>query len=110
VAPGDQFHRQVLALGADGQAALETVVVGVVGLGGTGSIVAARLAHLGVRDLVFVDRDRVETSNLPRIVGANGEDVDTPKVKVAARYASRLGASVCVGRVSVAATTSASRR
>jgi molybdopterin-synthase adenylyltransferase len=94
VAPGDRFHRQVLALGADGQAALQTIVVGVVGLGGTGSIVAAQLAHLGVRDLVFVDGDRVETSNLPRIVGASGEDVDTPKVKVAARYASRLGASV----------------
>lgn len=86
------FARQQLALGAHGQAQLRTLRVAVVGLGGVGSIVAMQLAHLGVGGLVLIDGDRVESSNLSRIVGATPSDVGTSfKVNVADRYARATG-------------------
>lgn len=59
--------------------------IGIVGLGGTGSVVAQQLAHLGVPDLLLVDPDVVEPSNLNRLVGAAIGDVGLPKADVAAR-------------------------
>jgi molybdopterin/thiamine biosynthesis adenylyltransferase len=86
------FSRQKLALGEFGQARLRHLRVGVVGLGGTGALVSMQLAHLGVGELVLIDGDLVEESNLSRIVGVRRDDVGrTHKVDVAARYAEELG-------------------
>jgi molybdopterin/thiamine biosynthesis adenylyltransferase len=79
------YDRQVLALGAEGQRRVEKAVVGIVGLGGLGSIIAQQLSHLGVRSFVFVDDDRVERSNLNRLVGATARDVGHLKAELAAR-------------------------
>jgi hypothetical protein len=84
------FGRQTLALGAAGQAALRGLRVGVVGLGGTGSAVSAQLAHLGLGSLVLIDGDRVEASNVPRIIGATKADIGKLKVEITARYARGL--------------------
>src|SRR5206468_2418513 len=86
------FARQELALGARGQGELRGIRVGVVGLGGIGSLVSLQLAHLGVGELVLVDGDVVEASNLSRVAGATRDDVGrTLKVDVAARYAESVG-------------------
>jgi molybdopterin-synthase adenylyltransferase len=93
----DRFARQVLALGADGQRALRGLRVGVVGLGGVGSVVCAQLVHLGVDEIIAVDGDRVEASNVSRILGVHGSDVDAIfKTEVACRYASLTGLPVRV--------------
>ena len=85
------FARQRLALGADGQAVLRALHVAIVGLGGTGSVVLTQLAHLGVGRLTLVDGDRVEASNVSRVVGATRRDAGTAmKVDVAARYVEQL--------------------
>ena len=94
VEPDERFARQVLAIGADGQRLLQGLRVGVVGLGGIGSIVAAQLVHLGIGAAVFVDGDRVEASNVSRVVGVRNGDVGvTSKVEVARRYACELGSA-----------------
>lgn len=86
------FDRQVLALGQHGQASLERLHVGVVGLGGTGSVCLAQLAHLGVGEITLVDADIVESTNVSRIIGASVQDAGrTPKVDVACRYLESLG-------------------
>lgn len=86
------WGRQKLALGPDGQATLANLHVGVVGLGGTGSVVLVQLAHLGVGRITLVDGDRVEASNISRIIGATRQDTAVAwKVDVAARYATGLG-------------------
>lgn len=91
------FDRQRLALGSHGQQVLRDLHVGIVGLGGTGSICFAQLAHLGVGKITIVDGDLVEDSNVSRIVGATTGDVGrTPKVEVAARYAASLALGTCV--------------
>jgi hypothetical protein len=82
----DQHDRQVRAFGPDGQRALQRLHVGIVGLGGTGSIVAQQLVHLGVRDFVLIDPDVVEETNLNRLANAAPTDVGKAKVDIAARY------------------------
>jgi molybdopterin/thiamine biosynthesis adenylyltransferase len=79
----ERFDRQVRAFGPDGQATLEAICVGIVGLGGTGSVVAQQLAHLGVKRYVLIDPDLLERTNLNRVVGAKMSDVGKPKVDVA---------------------------
>lgn len=86
------FARQKLALGEEGQAKLRSLRVGIIGLGGIGSLISMQLAHLGVGELVLVDGDIVEVSNLSRIVGSCQNDVgQSYKVDVAARYIDHLG-------------------
>ena len=60
--------------GQAGQSRLSLAHVGVVGLGGIGSLVVEYLARLGVGHFSLVDDDRVEKSNLSRIVGASAID------------------------------------
>lgn len=81
----EQYDRQVRAFGAEGQQVLRSIRVAIVGLGGTGSVVAQQLAHLGVCDYTLVDPDTVETTNLNRLVGATPSDVGAHKVAVARR-------------------------
>ena len=86
------FDRQALALGEAGQRALRSLHVAIVGLGGTGSVAFAQLVHLGVGRITIIDADRVEHSNVSRIIGATAPDSGvTRKVDVAVRYAASLG-------------------
>lgn len=81
-----EFDRQIRAFGRLGQNRLANLTVAVVGLGGTGSLVAQQLAHLGVRRFLLVDPDIVEVSNLNRLANATKVDVGRPKTEVAHRY------------------------
>ncbi|HSI28259.1 MAG: ThiF family adenylyltransferase [Methylophilus sp.] len=94
----DKFDRQVRAFGIDGQKVLSSLKVVIVGLGGTGSVVAMQLAHLGITDFTLVDPDVVEVTNLNRLVGACPKDVGTPKVNVAASRIRELNSecSLCL--------------
>jgi molybdopterin-synthase adenylyltransferase len=93
---GAEYDRSVRAFGAEGQAAIAALRFGIVGVGGTGSIVAEQLAHLGAQRVVFLDPDRVERTNLNRLVGASRGSVGQPKVEVAAQHfrAIRSGAQI----------------
>ena len=93
LAPSESwFDRQALALGDAGQRILRGLNLAIVGLGGTGSVAFVQLAHLGVGRITIIDGDRVEDSNVSRIIGATTQDAGaTTKVDLAARYAARLG-------------------
>jgi molybdopterin-synthase adenylyltransferase len=79
----ERFDRQVRAFGESGQRCLERQKVAIIGLGGTGSIIAEQLSHLGIRSFILIDPDVIEITNLNRIVGATLEDVGRAKVDVA---------------------------
>ncbi len=92
----EQYDRQVRALGPEGQRMLQGVKVAIVGLGGTGSVVAQQLAYLGVRDYVLIDPDSVEPTNLNRLVGATHNDIGLGKADMAARLISSVNpAATC---------------
>lgn len=84
-----EYDRQVRMFGAAGQAILSHAKIAVVGLGGVGSLVAEYLARLGIGELVLIDSDHIEDTNLSRVVGANSADVEArlSKVEIAARHA-----------------------
>lgn len=79
----EAFERQVRAFGSEGQRRLQSLRVGVIGLGGTGSAVVQQLALLGVGNFLLLDPDVVEASNLNRLFGASGNSVGQAKVDVA---------------------------
>ncbi len=82
---GPSLAREALFIRKDIRQALAGVRVGIVGLGGTGSLVAQMLSHLRVGEVVLVDHDSMEASNLSRVVISRDSDVGKPKVSVAAR-------------------------
>lgn len=93
----ETYDRQVRAFGDAGQAAISRLRVGIVGVGGTGSVVVQQLAHLGVQRFALIDPDNVEQTNLNRLVGAEPPDVGRPKVAIAARQVARIRPSAsCV--------------
>jgi molybdopterin-synthase adenylyltransferase len=93
----DDLDRQLLAIGARGQAALRASTIAVVGLSGGGSHVAQQLIHAGVGTLVAIDFDRIDERNLRRVVGAVRSDVDvTKKVAIPVRLAQAIRPDVSV--------------
>lgn len=86
----NRFDRSVRAFGTEGQTTLAGLCVGIIGLGGLGSIVAEQLAHLGVKKFILLDPDRIEETNLNRVVGATRSNLDRLKVDVAADLIQRI--------------------
>ncbi|MXX20193.1 MAG: 4-methyl-5(B-hydroxyethyl)-thiazole monophosphate biosynthesis protein [Cenarchaeum sp. SB0661_bin_35] len=82
----DRYSRQVMLphIGYEGQLKLRNAKVCVVGTGGLGNPITARLAAMGVGTLRIVDRDVIETSNLHRQTMFTPDDVGRIKVEVAA--------------------------
>ena len=66
----DRFDRQIrfAPLGRTGQERIESARVVLIGCGALGGVLAQTLARAGVGELVLVDRDIVELTNLPRQV------------------------------------------
>jgi molybdopterin-synthase adenylyltransferase len=85
-----RFARQVLALGGQGQAALARLRVGLVGLGGLGSHVYVQAKYLGIQTVICIDPDRIEESNLSRLMYANHSDLGRAKVDVAVEWGARV--------------------
>jgi molybdopterin/thiamine biosynthesis adenylyltransferase len=110
------YDRQARLFGDRGQNLLAGRRVAVIGLGGAGSLICEYLARLGVGELVLIDPDRIETSNLSRVVGSRridawpwltdtrrpgwvrviGDTLSTPKVNIAARVARQASNTVKV--------------
>ncbi|MGB5102532.1 MAG: ThiF family adenylyltransferase [Steroidobacteraceae bacterium] len=88
-APKNLYDRQILLFGAAGQERLADATVGVIGAGGAGSLIIEYLARLGIGRVVVADPDRLEPSNLSRVVGARARDArqQNTKVSIAQRVA-----------------------
>lgn len=54
----------------------------VIGVSGTGSIVAEQLARLGVGEIILIDFDRLEEGNLNRILNSSLLDIGSLKVEM----------------------------
>jgi len=108
----ERHDRLVRGFGIEAHARLRRTTVGVVGCGGGGSHVVQQLAYLGVGQLILVDADNVEETNLNRLVGAfppppsrsgldrllgrRKGDVGKPKVAVMERMARAVDPTIVV--------------
>ena len=70
-----RYDRQARLFGDRGQHILSSLKIGIIGAGGAGSLVNQYLAHLGIGEIVIVDPDRIERSNLTRVVGSHLRDI-----------------------------------
>jgi hypothetical protein len=95
----ERADRQVRAFGLSGQQRLQALDVAIVGLGGTGSIVAQQLAHLGIGSFLLIDRDVIDPTSLNRVVGASARDVGQHKVEVARRMIAQINPTAKVQTV-----------
>jgi molybdopterin/thiamine biosynthesis adenylyltransferase len=93
-----QYDRQIRAFGEEGQVLLRSLKVGIVGLGGTGSVVAQQLAYLGIGHFVLIDPDVIEETNLNRVVGATGSSLQKAKVDSGADLIGQISPASAVHR------------
>jgi len=92
------YSRQMLLpeVGARGQQKLSEAKVAVIGAGGLGVPVLQYLAGAGIGELVIVDGDRLEASNLHRQTWYALADCGAPKAELAAQRVRALNPSVKV--------------
>ena len=86
------FNRQTIMkeIGAKGQRRLLEAKVAVVGAGGLGTVSSLYLALAGVGYLRLIDQDTVEVQNLHRQILYTTDDLQYPKVEVAAKRLRKL--------------------
>jgi ThiF family len=96
------YHRHALLFDDVGQEILGDLKVGIIGLGGGGSLLNEWLARLGIGHIVAVDFDRLDITNLPRVVGSTRWDA---RAFLAARehpWLKKLGKKLASRKVHVA--------
>ena len=91
------FARQAAAFGAPFVDDLQSLRVAVIGSGGTGSPTVTLLVRAGVGELILVDGDCLEKSNLNRVRGARSADVGENKAIVLQNFLKSLGMPTEVG-------------
>ena len=77
-----------------GQERIKKSSVLLVGLGGLGSPISIYLAAAGVGELVIVDFDNVELSNLQRQILHNTADINRPKIDSAQEHLNQLNPDI----------------
>ena len=99
----DRYSRQVMLeeIGYQGQLKLKKSKVCVVGVGGLGNPITARLAAMGVGKIRIVDRDVIELSNLHRQTMFNEDDVGQVKVETAAKKLRKLNPDIIIEELPV---------
>lgn len=80
--PAARMSRQGF-LGDRAEQILLNAKVGIIGLCGGGSHIVQQLAHIGLKRFVLCDDDRIEDSNLNRLVSATTSDVKKKSLKTA---------------------------
>nr|MDO8135711.1 ThiF family adenylyltransferase [Candidatus Njordarchaeum guaymaensis] len=88
-----RYDRQLIAENWK-QENLTSSKVLVAGVGALGSVIATNLVVLGIGEMVLVDFDTIEKSNLNRQFLFREQDVGKPKVDVAGKYLSELNPDV----------------
>jgi molybdopterin/thiamine biosynthesis adenylyltransferase len=95
----ETLKRQEAAFGKPFNAMLNSLRVVVVGVGGTGSSVATLLARAGVGELILIDGDALDKTNMNRVRGCCVRDEGKNKAKILAEYIGSLGLDVHVSAI-----------
>lgn len=100
-----RYSRHILLpqIDIEGQEKIGNSKAVLIGLGGLGSIISMYLASSGIGEIVLIDHDEVEISNLQRQIIFQTEDIGKKKATVAREVLRRLNPEVkidtFVGRV-----------
>ena len=91
-----RYEKQILfkPIGTDGQKKLERSRVGILGIGALGTNLANLCARSGIGNLVLVDSDRVELSNLQRQMLFDEADIGSLKATKAAEKLAAINSEI----------------
>lgn len=78
-----RYQRNYKSLSIEDQSKLADSTVAIVGCGGLGGSMAEEFSRLGVGNLILVDGDRIEETNLNRQLFATERNMGQPKVEAA---------------------------
>ncbi len=92
----ESLKRQEVAFGKPFNEKLQSLRVAVVGLGGTGSPTATMLARTGIGELIIIDGDALDKTNMNRVHGYTENDIGKKKAEALAHYINSLGLNVIV--------------
>jgi len=95
----ETLKRQEAALGKPFNAMLQSLRIAVIGVGGTGSPIATLLARAGIGELILIDGDNLEKSNMNRVSGYRSNDIGKNKAQSLAKYIESLGLEVSVSAI-----------
>jgi adenylyltransferase/sulfurtransferase len=79
------WARHLLVWGAEGQERIRSATILLAGAGAIGNETAKNLAMLGIGRILIIDRDRVELSNISRMVFFQPNDLGKNKAEVLAK-------------------------
>ncbi|HEU5413381.1 MAG TPA: ThiF family adenylyltransferase [Candidatus Angelobacter sp.] len=96
------YDRHARLFGDAGQEILRGLKIVIIGLGGGGSLLNEWLAKLGVGHIVAIDFDRIDITNLPRVVGATRWDARTWLTGSRWGWLQRLGKRLAAHKVHIA--------
>ncbi len=85
------LNRQEIAFGKPFNIKIQSLRVAIVGLGGTGSPIADLLARTGVGELILIDGDKLDETNMNRVSGFTKEDIGNNKATVMEKHILSLG-------------------
>ncbi|SHJ68173.1 tRNA threonylcarbamoyladenosine dehydratase [Alicyclobacillus tolerans] len=77
-----QFSRTELVFGPEGVERLRNSSVAVLGAGGVGSFAMEALARIGIGQLILIDRDEVDVTNINRQIPALHSTIGQAKVEI----------------------------
>jgi len=91
-----RYSRQILLdqIGTEGQALLQNKKVAIVGIGALGTVAAELLSRAGVGNLILIDRDVVEPSNLQRQTLFDQKDLGKNKVTAAEQRINQINSEI----------------
>lgn len=92
----ESLKRQEAAFGKPFNAMLKSLRVAVVGVGGTGSPLATLLARSGIGELILIDGDILDITNMNRVRGYRAKDQGKKKAFILAKFIKKLGLDVKV--------------
>ncbi|MFP4655906.1 MAG: HesA/MoeB/ThiF family protein [Methanohalobium sp.] len=90
----EQYSRQMMIFGEEGQEKLKKSSVTIIGSGGLGSPIAIYLAAAGVGKIKIIDHDTVELSNLNRQIIHHHRDIGSLKTDSAKRKLNELNPEI----------------
>ena len=89
-----RYDRQIKEFGAEAQKKILKSRVAIIGLGGLGSAAGYYLAAAGMGELILVDSDKVELSNLNRQIIHTEDDLGRKKVESASEKLKKLNSGL----------------
>lgn len=95
----ENLLRQEAAFGKPFNQKLQSLRVAIVGVGGTGSAVATLLARSGIGELILIDGDVLDKSNMNRVRGYSSKHLDKYKAESLLEFINSLGLPVSVSAI-----------